>query len=280
MWCFRSQPRGVNEFLYPMNFLKTINSTPISAWFWLKVDGCSVSKNIDILCQTCFSWQTNDWGSSPTGWQETTSLLSNLTRLKRCLLDFIFQIGIFENNWNSKVGYEDVHPSFIAISWEGMDYDSPLRDRTRVCKEFIDFIVTLRSSKQTTRIIDHAYLFDPTISPEHIGDVLIYIHSFFSLIIWKWNPKLVFNNNIQLPGQTTGASQSLLGLTSTWTCVILTSLNTQANIKDGVIFSCWNLYWLGFLLRDQYHSIPTKVWQKQRDEEHLSLHHGQHPGDC
>ena len=43
-----------------------------------------------------------------------------------------------------KVGYEDVHPSFIAISWEGMDYDSPLRDRTRVCKEFIDFIVTLR----------------------------------------------------------------------------------------------------------------------------------------
>ena len=84
-----------------------------------------------------------------------------------------------------KVGYEDVHPSFIAISWEGMDYDSPLRDRTRVCKEFIDFIVTLRSSKQTTRIIDHAYLFDPTISPEHIGDVLIYIicHSFFSLIV-------------------------------------------------------------------------------------------------
>ena len=66
-----------------------------------------------------------------------------------------------------------------------MDYDSPLRDRTRVCKEFIDFIVTLRSSKQTTRIIDHAYLFDPTISPEHIGDVLIYIicHSFFSLIV-------------------------------------------------------------------------------------------------
>ena len=59
------------------------------------------------------------------------------------------------------------------------------RDRTRVCKEFIDFIVTLRSSKQTTRIIDHAYLFDPTISPEHIGDVLIYIicHSFFSLIV-------------------------------------------------------------------------------------------------
>ena len=43
-----------------------------------------------------------------------------------------------------KVGYEDVHPSFIAISWEGMDYDSPLRDRTRVCREFIDFIVTLR----------------------------------------------------------------------------------------------------------------------------------------
>ena len=44
----------------------------------------------------------------------------------------------------AKVGYEDVHPSFIAISWEGMDYDSPLRDRTRVCREFIDFIVTLR----------------------------------------------------------------------------------------------------------------------------------------
>ena len=43
-----------------------------------------------------------------------------------------------------KVGYEDVHPSFIAISWEGMDYDSPLRDRTRICREFIDFIVTLR----------------------------------------------------------------------------------------------------------------------------------------
>ena len=47
-----------------------------------------------------------------------------------------------------------------------------------------------------------------------------------------------------------------------------------------LFFQCWNLYWLGFLLRDQYHSIPTKVWQKQRDEEHLSLHHGQHPGDC
>ena len=65
------------------------------------------------------------------------------------------------------------------------DLKCTLRDRTRVCKEFIDFIVTLRSSKQTTRIIDHAYLFDPTISPEHIGDVLIYIicHSFFSLIV-------------------------------------------------------------------------------------------------
>ena len=43
-----------------------------------------------------------------------------------------------------KFGIDDVFPSFIAISWEGMDYDSPLRDRTRVCREFIDFIVTLR----------------------------------------------------------------------------------------------------------------------------------------
>ena len=64
---------------------------------------------------------------------------------------------------------------------------------------------------------------------------------------FHWNPKLVFNNNIQLPGQTTGASQSLLGLTSTWTCVILTSLNTQANIKDGVIFSVLEFVLIGFL---------------------------------
>ena len=26
-----------------------------------------------------------------------------------------------------KIGYEDVYPSFIAISWQGMDYDTPLR---------------------------------------------------------------------------------------------------------------------------------------------------------
>ena len=85
------------------------------------------------------SWPTNGLASWPTGWRGTTSLLSNWTPLKRY---FIIQEKI--SALEVKVGYEDVHPSFIAISWEGMDYDSPLRDRTRICREFIDFIVTLR----------------------------------------------------------------------------------------------------------------------------------------
>ena len=86
------------------------------------------------------SWPTNGLASWPTGWRGTTSLLSNWTPLKRWIVTQESENSALE----VKVGYEDVHPSFIAISWEGMDYDSPLRDRTRICREFIDFIVTLR----------------------------------------------------------------------------------------------------------------------------------------
>jgi len=62
-------------------------------------------------------------------------------------------ITVVKLDSTQKVGYEDVHPSFIAISWEGMDYDSPLRDRTRICREFIDFIVTLRSNNWSIPIL-------------------------------------------------------------------------------------------------------------------------------
>jgi hypothetical protein len=53
-------------------------------------------------------------------------------------------ITVVKLDSNQRVGYEDLYPSFIAVSWHGEDYDKPLRDRTRGCDEFIEFIVTLR----------------------------------------------------------------------------------------------------------------------------------------
>ena len=53
-------------------------------------------------------------------------------------------ITVVKLDSTQKIGYEDVFPSFIAISWHGQDYNAPLRDRTRVCSEFVDFVETLR----------------------------------------------------------------------------------------------------------------------------------------
>ena len=46
----------------------------------------------------------------------------------------------------TRVGFQDVYPSFIAMSWHGKDYDTTLRDRTDDVKEFLDFVSTLRSN--------------------------------------------------------------------------------------------------------------------------------------
>lgn len=42
-------------------------------------------------------------------------------------------------------GKDDVHPSFIAISWHGPDYEMPLKKRCGVCQEFFRFLAELRS---------------------------------------------------------------------------------------------------------------------------------------
>ena len=57
---------------------------------------------------------------------------------------FFFWKNIFINI--SRVGFQDVYPSFIAMSWHGKDYDTTLRDRTDDVKEFLDFVSTLRSN--------------------------------------------------------------------------------------------------------------------------------------
>jgi hypothetical protein len=40
--------------------------------------------------------------------------------------------------------FEDMYPSFIAVSWLGGDYDKPLRQRIKQTEEFFAFITELR----------------------------------------------------------------------------------------------------------------------------------------
>jgi len=62
-------------------------------------------------------------------------------------------ITVVKLDSTSKMGYEDVYPSFIAIAWHGRDYEIPLRDRTKEVKDFIDFIITLRSNNWSIPIL-------------------------------------------------------------------------------------------------------------------------------
>ena len=39
---------------------------------------------------------------------------------------------------------EDLYPSFIAVSWHGSDYETPLRHRAKDCRDFFEFIHDLR----------------------------------------------------------------------------------------------------------------------------------------
>ena len=52
-----------------------------------------------------------------------------------------------------RVGFQDVYPSFIAMSWHGRDYDTTLRDRTDDVKEFLDFVSTLRENNMQIPIL-------------------------------------------------------------------------------------------------------------------------------
>lgn len=52
-----------------------------------------------------------------------------------------------------RVGVEDVWPSFIAISWHGADYETPLKQRTQECKEFFGFLSMLREKNWNIPIL-------------------------------------------------------------------------------------------------------------------------------
>ena len=43
-------------------------------------------------------------------------------------------------------GTEDVYPSMVAISWHGPDYETALKERTVICREFFDFVAALRKN--------------------------------------------------------------------------------------------------------------------------------------
>ena len=52
-----------------------------------------------------------------------------------------------------KKGADDVYPTFIAISWHGPDYETPLRQRAKQCEEFFEFVHDLRYNNHNIPVV-------------------------------------------------------------------------------------------------------------------------------
>ena len=88
---------------------------------------------------TAIVWNTEKYHGSPLELDD-----SRLGKLATWVKSH--NLTVVKLDCTTRVGFQDVYPSFIAMSWHGKDYDTTLRDRTDDVKEFLDFVSTLRSN--------------------------------------------------------------------------------------------------------------------------------------